>query len=419
MNFNRRAASIPLIGCLATFLSGCGGEPLPPADLGDDGGIASIGHVSGHMQNGTLALGSLSTSDSGVGVTPQGFGTFGSGTVSFNTQPGDGVNTGSCTATEYCGTVDTTNDTGRLMDNLFVEITGYNGVTPAGAAVAWAGAPTTATAPYLSVFANATPETASYGNFAIGQTKSLEWKFNLNAGSTPATDFYFDAEVYASFRRTSPSGAVQTKQSGINACAVAGATTYLTASDDAEANFLLPFPYTLYDLTYDRAVVGSNGYLLFYKTGSSAPSSLGNNTNLGPAVVPGYYVFWDDLAYDAGDGVCVAVAGTKPNRSFIVTWKNAKISTSQPAKGTWSTEKVRYSLILTENTDRYIFVYDLPSGGITDFTRGIGATTGVRATRNGGNIAYQYTLNRLSPYIPAAAASYGGRIVGTMFEINP
>lgn len=412
----RLATRLGLLGSVVAALVGCSGEPLPPADEEADS-IEPVATFAGHVDSQGLAMHEVAGQDSGV--TPQGFSDFSSGTVSFSTQAGDGVNTGSCNATQYCGMVDATNATGRNMDNMFVEITSYHSITPAGAAVSWAGAPFTASGAFKSFFVNTNVEAATYGDFAIGQTKSVEFKFNLNAGSPTADNFDFTAEVYASFRRTTASGSTPKKQVVVNACGMTGATTYLAGSDDAEANFELPFPFTLYDGTYDRAVVGSNGYILLYKTGQAAPTAPADNTNLGPAIKPGIYVFWDDLAYDGGDGVCVAVSGTKPNRLFTVTWSNAKVSKSQPAKGTWSTEKITYSAVWQETTDRLFFNYNAPSGGITDFTRGIGATTGIRATRNGGNIATQYTLNRVSPYIPALATDYAARIYSTFGVANP
>src|SRR5882724_4168479 len=133
----RRAACLSILGSLATTLTGCSGDGLPPAESFDEEGIEPIGRVSGHYENGSMTLSDVSSDEQGVGVKPQGFSNFTSGLVSFTTEAGDGVGTGTCSGTQYCGTTDATNATGRLMDNVIVEVTSYvaGSVTPAGAVV--------------------------------------------------------------------------------------------------------------------------------------------------------------------------------------------------------------------------------------------------------------------------------------------
>lgn len=414
---------------LALGVVGCSGEDaFPTESLGQGQGDAAaqasdweqIARFAGRLRDGGLELREVPNNE--LAVSSQNFGEFTSGLVSFNTLAGDGVGTGTCTANQYCGTVTAQNGTGVLMDNMWVEITDLT-ATPAGAQVTWAGPAVSLSDTYKSLFVNTTsPQAANYGNFTVNQTKSLEWKFNINAGSVNATNFDFTALVYASFRYTAMSGTFLKKRAAVNACSISGSVNYLQGSDDSETDIALPFPFTLYDITYDRAVIGSNGYFLPYRTGGAVPTAAGPNQSTGTAgLAVGLYVFWDDLAFDAGNGLCAATSGAKPNRTFTLTWNNAKINAAQPAKGTWTTERVTYSLLINESSDVVTFAYNLPTGGagITNLTRGISATTGTRVIRNGSAIGANNSFNALSAYIPANSADYGSRIVKTGTPSNP
>lgn len=406
---------------IVLLVMGCGAEPLP-APQGTDEGPSAIAHVKGSVVNGKLTLSTTPTEE--PGVAPQGFGEFGGGTVSFDT-PSDGIGTGSCTASQYCGQVEATNLTGRLMDNMFVEITQYTYMPP-GLSVTWAGPPFSISNAYANVFLNSSNiEAASYGDFAIGQTKNVEWKWDLSG--IPSADFWFDAAVYASFRRTNQSTFTSKGQPNVDACA-GGAPTFHDGADDAETNFELPFPFTLRDITYDRGVVGSNGYLLLYRTGDTVPtagpnSGRDNKSMMTTGVAPGLYLFWDDLAFDTGSGVCASVTGTKPNRTYTLTWRNAKINLNQSTKTTWSTQRITYSVLIRETTDQIQFSYNLPTGSVSNFTRGQSADVGLRFVTNGvagGLPSYSSTSGGALPsFIPLSSADYNSRFIYTQRDANP
>jgi hypothetical protein len=382
------------------------------------------------MENGHLSL--VSVSDDAPGLATQGFSTFGSGKISFATEAGDGVGpgVGTCaSASEYCATVDATNNTGRLMDNVFVELTKYVTLTPAGAKVSLlTDAEAALSNAFKSVFAAGT-QAAGYGSFTVGQMKPLEMKWNLAAGSPVATNFVFQARVLASFRRRdyNDNGVVHpdTTLGPIDACTMTGHTTQLTNSDDGEATVALPFPFTLYDTTCDQAVIGANGYLLPFLTGSATPtvgaSSFANVNMPGTAGPPaGFYLFWDDLKTTA-TGVCTALTGSKPARLFYVTW-HANISTNQPTRpATFSSEAVTFSIRMQETADQFSVSYSLPTGGagVTNFTRGIGATIGERHLLNGVAGGVKYSFNAMPTFLPADPAQYPSRFTKTGIDFNP
>ena len=359
------------------------------------------------MKKGQVQFQSFQRAGAGPGTKVQNFGAseFAQDEILFDVDQAGGVATGTCTATQLCVTVQLTNHTGRKLDDLFTEVTGYQDIVPPTETISWAGSPFTYSQAYASVFANpAHVEAAFYGDLDLEQTKPAEWKFNVGM----AQDFTFDIGVLASVRRSDYVMSTQANAPVVDACALAGHAQYLTSTDDAETDIALPFPYTLYDKTYDRAVLGSNGYALFNRTGDTAPS-LGTgatNSSLISGAPPGLYPFWDDLAFDADGGVCVATTGTVPNRTLTITWKNAKINAAQPSKGTWAPSRVTNSLILSENSDQIAFEYLLPDAGITNLTRGSSATIGQVGIVNGLQTGMDFSSNALSSIVPANSGGY-------------
>jgi len=392
--------------------SGCGSsrpDLLPgPAPIGESkpeasGSFEQIGTLHATVNSGHIHFQAFRSAKRGPRI--QNFGTNGL-TVDellFSSQPGDGVGSGSCTSSQYCVTVDLTNETGAALDNLFVEITGYENVDPPDATVSFA-----VPFSYSAAFANAFPdpahiEAAAYGDIDPNQTKSSEWKFNLGT----AQDFSFDLAVLASVPRANYTVSTQLDQPAVDACAVPGHAQYFSNTDDAEVEVALPFPYTFYEKTYDRAVLGSNGYALLERPGD-ATATLGTGASNGSVTSnapTGLYPFWDDLAFDGDGGTCVATIGAAPNRRFAVTWKNAEINSSSSGKGPWAPSRVTTTLLLSETDDRAWYQYALPDQGVTNLTRGSQATIGEVGVSNGIPVGRDFS-NKTVSLLPNAATSY-------------
>ena len=429
--FKSHFAALALLGVF-----GCGSEATPTSsavDLPGSGAAAesevdvqAIGVVTGHYRDGHVSFDPMQPLGAAApGLAAQGFGTFTLNKLTFDTDDGDGVGVGGipegCSGTQYCARVNITNNTGRIMESLYSEITDYFNVAPASATPHWAGATFNRSAAYKSVFLHGTGtvEAANYGNFTVGQKKAASFIFELDG----ATYFDFHVTEYATFPRVSITGSGRNNVTATNACS---GGTLITDVDDAEGTIDLPFPFTMQDRTYDRAVVGSNGYLLLF-TGLTGPSlglpSMANsnkNTAIAPAYqLPGFYPFWDDLAFDAGDGVCWRVTGSKPNRTFFVTWSNAKIANNQPTiPKTFGSERVTYSVSLQEQSDNFKLIYTLPSSGITPLTRGSSATIMFVYYRGGslGSAVYGYN----GPSVPPAGiSSYPYAYDGAQYNPNP
>lgn len=93
--------------------------------------------------------------------------------------------------------------------------------------------------------------------------------------------------------------------------------------------FKLPFKLNVYGNPYSQVIVSSNGNMQFgVATGSTAFSNnpLPDTTSgfAGPTLFP----FWDDLFMDPTDtshffqeGIFTQTSGTKPHRTFVISWQ--------------------------------------------------------------------------------------------------
>ncbi len=185
---------------------------------------------------------------------------------------------------------------------------------------------------YLNVFVNSSNvAAASYGTLTAGATgtaplavqrRDLHQLHRLTSRFTPRSSARTLVPTFTKVLCWAPA---------IDACSganSAGINTFFTSGDDGEQQITLPFPITMFATTYDHAVIGANGYVLFYNTTGATPSLTATNSPLPALGPPGLFPFLDDLGYDADGGVCVSSSGTTPNRLWRVTWKNAKINTN-------------------------------------------------------------------------------------------
>src|SRR5262249_26004039 len=101
---------------------------------------------------------------------------------------------------------------------------------------------------------------------------------------------------------------------------VEGDTPLALSGDDASTAVGLPFPFFFYGSTYSRAFVTTNGNLNFLAANSSFSNVAIPAT---PAPNAAIYPFWDDLLVDANTSMRTMTAGTAPNRTFLIEWRNA------------------------------------------------------------------------------------------------
>ncbi len=160
---------------------------------------------------------------------------------------------------------------------------------------------------------------------------------------------------------------------------VQGTTAVPLTGDDVSATVSLPFAFPFYGTNYSQAFISSNGHLNFL-----AASTVYTNGAIPAASVPNaaVYAFWDDLILDGTSGVFTRTAGTAPNRSFLVEWRNAAIFGA-------TTQRMDIEAELYENGHVVLRYRNLDAGSAQEL--GGSATVGIENAA--GTVALQYSLN--------------------------
>jgi hypothetical protein len=172
----------------------------------------------------------------------------------------------------------------------------------------------------------------------------------------------------------------------------AGSTVVPLSGDDATTQVNLPFSFPFYGVRYSRAFVSTNGFISFTSNSSQFFNSTLPSDFAPPAMIAAY---WDDLIVDAQANVRTRLAGSAPNRRFVIEWNNVQFFFSD-------NEFVRFNfeMVLFEN-GRILLQYR----GIVPFTelhrlRGLSATVGIQNQNRTDGI--QRSFNQ--PYLDDALA---------------
>lgn len=100
--------------------------------------------------------------------------------------------------------------------------------------------------------------------------------------------------------------------------------------DNCVATIQLPFPYTLYNTTYNSVVAGSNGILDFTGTSNDPFNECFPDPQTGASIA----AFWDDLSTSTEVsptlGIFTSVSGEAPNRIFNIEWRAVKMLNCDP-----------------------------------------------------------------------------------------
>jgi Matrixin/IPT/TIG domain/Carboxypeptidase regulatory-like domain len=175
-----------------------------------------------------------------------------------------------------------------------------------------------------------------------------------------------------------------------------GTPLFFTDPDDSVAFVSLPFTFSLFNDIYvpgERISISTNGWIsltgasdrAFQSSALPATSVQQKSCGPGTGAVPASLIapFWDDLVLDGTANVSVRVAGSAPNRQFIIEWTNVSII-DQTCTDVHS--NLTFEAVLFEGSNDIQFVYSDLSGpssngstaavGMQDFKR----TTGVLAS---------------------------------------
>lgn len=175
-----------------------------------------------------------------------------------------------------------------------------------------------------------------------------------------------------------------------------GTTAVSLTGDNAIMQQALPFSMWFYGKTYSSIWIDTNGLLSFENQSASHPSptQVPNPDGLDALIAP----FWDDLVIDGTGSVRTASAGTAPNRTFTVEWRDAHRSG----------ETDRFSVAVTLSENATVTTYYTGLG--TDSEKGLFATVGIESA--GGEIGIQYSYQ-------ATGLADGAAVVFTAPEDRP
>jgi hypothetical protein len=145
----------------------------------------------------------------------------------------------------------------------------------------------------------------------------------------------------------------------IQATIVPGDTDIGNHCDDCTTTVALPFPYTLYDQTFNSVNLSSNGNAQFTTSDATFTNQclpwLSHNYTI--------YPYWDDqYTILAGFGIFTSVSGSAPDRVFNIEFRNQYF----PGTG-----NAHYELRLYENQTRFDVIYDIVDNGNTSATAGV------------------------------------------------
>ncbi|HST04250.1 MAG TPA: S-layer homology domain-containing protein [Chloroflexia bacterium] len=100
---------------------------------------------------------------------------------------------------------------------------------------------------------------------------------------------------------------------------VPGTTDIGNHDDDLVTNIALPFPFSLYDQTYNSVNLSSNGNAQFTNSDLSPQRECLYSATLGNYAISPY---WADLRTDGtNEGIFTVVQGTAPDRTFYIEWR--------------------------------------------------------------------------------------------------
>jgi hypothetical protein len=163
-----------------------------------------------------------------------------------------------------------------------------------------------------------------------------------------------------------------------------GGTLLSFAEADDSVTFVpLPFTFNIFRDIYtagERISISTNGWISLDGAADRAyqnsplPAATVPQTIGGTGVVPAALIapYWDDLILNGTSSVNMRVAGSAPNRQFIVEWSNLSIIDDQ---GNDRNSNITFEAILFEGSNDVQFVYGDMIGPLSD---GSSATVGLQ-----------------------------------------
>lgn len=151
---------------------------------------------------------------------------------------------------------------------------------------------------------------------------------------------------------------------------IKGSDKVALSGDEDAKNIPLPFPVSLYGVSYSTAAVTTNGLINFMapRTGDFENTALPSAAQPNGIVAP----YWTDLTLDKKSSVQTATTGSKGSRKFAVVWNKALLVSD-------GTSRVTFEALFDEATGAVQFQYKTVPGKGAKATVGIENQTGTDA----------------------------------------
>ncbi|MET9902226.1 S8 family serine peptidase [Streptomyces sp. NPDC006446] len=160
---------------------------------------------------------------------------------------------------------------------------------------------------------------------------------------------------------------------------IAGSKKVALTGDEDSASVALPFPVSLYGVSYSSASVTTDGLVNFLSSRVGDYSNTALPTTGANGVKGVIAPLWDDLTLDKKSSVQTATTGTKGSRTFAVVWNNAAYANGTSGRSS-------FEVVFDEATGAVTVQYQ----SVAD--KGAGATVGI--ANQSGTDALQYSYNQ-------------------------
>ncbi|MEU9135402.1 S8 family serine peptidase [Streptomyces sp. NPDC048404] len=170
-----------------------------------------------------------------------------------------------------------------------------------------------------------------------------------------------------------------------NSCApaayswIAGSKKVTLTGDEDSASVALPFPVSLYGVSYSSASVTTDGLVNFLSSRVGDYSNTALPTTGANGVKGVIAPLWDDLTLDKKSSVQTATTGTKGSRAFTIVWNNAAYANGTSGRSS-------FEVVFDEATGAVTVQYQ----SVAD--KGAGATVGI--ANQSGTDALQFSYNQ-------------------------
>jgi subtilisin family serine protease len=253
--------------------------------------------------------------------------------------------------------------------------------------------------------------TAADGTFSIADVPEGTYTLSVTAGGCAAPyseELVVDGDENVAVALTGRTDAFGYTCSVGTGDYLQGSTKTTLTGDEGTLGIDLPWAFSFYGQSYDRAFLSSNGHVNFLGTVTAwSNTAIPNPATPNAAIYP----FWDDLYVDASAGVYTGTTTVGGVDAFVIEWRNVRPYSDTNARTNFSATLLRNGSV--------IFGY----GAMTDAKPALtGSSATVGLENESGTVAWQYSYNTADAAAPQQSITFtpppSGTLSGTVSDFN-